>query len=96
MASSRIGRILSYPGLLDLVRYLYKELLVLLCVLATDKDLDGETTPFNLLEMFGWNWVRWGGAHCRALGNRTFLGRRQDVECVEGEEHEGCRKLVAK
>lgn len=43
----------SYPGLLDLVRYFDKELLVFFGVLTADKDLDGEAAALDLFKVFG-------------------------------------------
>lgn len=44
---------LAYPCLFDLVRNCDKQLLILLGILAANKDLDGEAAALELIQMFG-------------------------------------------
>lgn len=45
---------MTHALLLDLIRHLDEQLLVLLRILAADEDLDRETATLDLLEMLGW------------------------------------------
>lgn len=45
--------VITDSGLFDLVGDLYKQLFVLLGILASNEDLDGETATLDLIKMFG-------------------------------------------
>lgn len=89
---------MTHASLFDNVCNLYKELLVLLGVLAAHQNLDRELVGLDLVEIFGCSTmsVLNYDAAMRLFRWRTFLGSREDVECVEGEQHQGGGELVAK
>jgi hypothetical protein len=86
----------TYAGLLDLVCNLHEELLILGGVLATNQNLNRESASLELFEMFCW-YRMLELPLFDALGNRcTFFSSREDVQCIEREQHQGGRELVAK
>lgn len=48
----------TYPRFFDFVRDLDKKLFIFLCILASDEDLDRETTALDLVEMFRCTMIR--------------------------------------
>ena len=86
-------RQVTHALLLDLVRHLDEQLLVLLRILAADEDLDGETATLDLLEMLGWKKSVCVLVMSRV--DRTFLRGCENVQRLGCEQHQRRRKLVA-
>jgi hypothetical protein len=55
-----LGLKFTHASFLDLVGNLNEEFLVLGSIFAADEDLNGKTTPFQLLKMFRYRLVRVG------------------------------------
>ena len=88
---------MTHARALDDLGDLDKVLLVLGSILASNEDLDGHATPLDLVEIFGYS-VSASIFPPSELGGtlRTFLCRSDDVDGVQGEQHQGRRKLVTK
>ena len=89
---------MTHARALDDLGDLDEVLLVLGSILASNEDLDGHATPLDLVEIFGYSVSASFFFLPSELGGtlRTFLCRSDDVDGLQGEQHQCRRKLVTK